>query len=203
MIISKKHRYLFISVPKTGTHTMYQLLTEKFDGERHGNYHCHEVPREALNYFKFCTVRNPYNKLASAWSFIQNKDAIHRAQVKDLMRKPVTLMNFMEWVVKERSNMLAYALNGLKIGASLTPTHRYIDQRLPQVRFDAYIQIENADEQFSKLPFVRGQVEVPKVFTMSKEPYYQKWEDIASPEVTELANTWAGEDFDRFGYNML
>jgi hypothetical protein len=182
---------------------MYQLLTEQFDGERHGNYHCHVVPKEALNYFKFCTVRSPYNKLASAWSFVQNKEAIHQAQVRDLMKKPVTLMNFMEWVSKERNNMLAYALNGLKIGASLTPTSVYMDQRLPRVKFDAYIQIEYADEQFSALPFVQHDVKVPKVFTMSGDSYYQNWEKIASPEVIKLANNWAGEDFDRFGYDML
>lgn len=48
-------------------------------------------------------------------------------------------------------------------------------------------------------------ISVPKTgtHTMSKEPYYQKWEDIASPEVIELANIWAGEDFERFGYAML
>jgi len=182
---------------------MYALLTEKFEGQRHGNYHCHVVPPEAKNYFKFCTVRNPYNKLASAWSFVQNDKAIHRSQVKSLMTKPLTLINFMEWVAKERNNMLGYALNGLKIGASLTPTHRYIDERLRGLVMDEYIQIEHADEQFSKLPFVNDSVKVPKIFSMSDQSFYTKWEDIASPEITELANEWAGEDFDRFGYTML
>jgi hypothetical protein len=182
---------------------MYQLLTEKFDGERHGNYHCNIVPSEASNYFKFCTVRSPYNKLASAWSFIQNKDAIHREQVKELMKRPITLINFMEWVAKERGNMLAYALNGLKIGASLTPTHIYIDQRLSGIKMDAHLQIENIDTQFSELPFVDEKIDVPKVFSMSGNDYYTTWDDIAFPEVIALANKWAGEDFDRFGYNMI
>ena len=188
MIISHKHHYLFISVPKTGTHTMYHVLTEYLDGERHGGFHNFKVPTVADNYFKFHTVRNPYYKFASAWSFASNKNAVHKRQIEYVMGKKLELLPFLEWMIKEKRNLIPYALNGMRLGVVLAPTHLWIEQRLRNTKMDAFIQIEDATEQLNALPFVNKYVDVPKVFSTSGQKSYKKWDDIKTPEVIEMIN---------------
>jgi hypothetical protein len=201
MIISKELNYVFVSVPKTGTHAMFEFLTEHFQGEHSGgHYHNHEVPEYAEDYFRFCTVRSPYNRFASAWSLIMNPDAMHGSQIKEMIGEEPTLISTLEWVVAERENMMQHGLDGIKVAASLVPLHLYFEQRLNNMRMDAFIQIEHATEQFNNLPFVKSYIEVPVVFSMKSKPFYRTWEEIKSPEATKLVNEWAGEDFDKFNY---
>jgi hypothetical protein len=201
MIISDELKYVFVSVPKTGTHAMFEFLTEHFQGKHSGgHYHNHVLPDYAAEYFKFCTVRSPYNRFASAWSLIMNPSAIHGKQMQELMGEEPRLIPTLEWVVAERENMMQHGLDGLKVGAALVPLHLYFEQRLNNMKMDAMVQIEYANEQFNQLPFVKEYIEVPVVFSFREQPWYKTWSDIKSPEVTRLVNEWAGADFDMFNY---
>lgn len=201
MIISNHYKYAFISVPKTGTHTMYDVLTKHFHGERYGGYHEHQLPKSATNYFKFCTVRNPYHKFASAWSFILNNDAVHRGQITELMGKEPELLSFLEWLLAEKDNIFGYGIDGVKIAASLTPLNFYFKHRLNNMKMDAIIQIERATEQFNNsLPFVNRLCTIPKLFSTASYSGYKTWDELKTPEVTEMVNEWAGSDFEQFGY---
>lgn len=91
MIISHKHKFIFIAIPKTATHAIRfalrqylgpddeeqvllfkesSLSNEKLKSIKHGHITALEA-RSALNpeiwgnYFKFSFVRNPYDRLAS------------------------------------------------------------------------------------------------------------------------------------------
>ena len=73
MIISHKHRYLFIAVPRTGSNTISEELCEMYDGEPileyHSNYFefAQQCSKEEKNYFVFCSVRNPLDDAASLY----------------------------------------------------------------------------------------------------------------------------------------
>jgi hypothetical protein len=179
---------------------MYDLLTEKFEGERYGGYHHNELPDYAEDYYRFCTIRSPYNKFASAWSLILNLDAIHNQQILDIVGK-IDLISVLKWCIKDRDRMIFHGLNGLKIGAALTPSSVYFKHRLNNMEMDKIIHIENATEQFNEMYFVDEYTVVPKVFSMANAPYYKTWDDICTQEVTELVNEWAGDDFEMFGYD--
>lgn len=97
MIISEKHKYIFIRYPKTGSSSLivglgldkkdlYNGLDQKqfldfVHSKTNINYCPHHIPMYELNnlypevyknksrYFKFCFVRNPYERLVSAWSY--------------------------------------------------------------------------------------------------------------------------------------
>lgn len=207
MIISDKRKYAFVSIPKTGTHTMYEVLTTQFDGERYGGYHHNCLPESAEGYFRFCTVRSPYSKFASAWSLILNPDAIHGAQMQKRIGQPLGIVPVLKWAIKEQDNMVHYGKQNLedrlRIAAALTPTNVYFRTRLDDMKMDAYVQIEDADTQFNALPFVDTPVTIPKIFTMSRTAYYKTWDDINTPEVLELVNEWAGSDFELYNYTKL
>ena len=72
MIISEKNNYVFVSTPKTGSHTMFKILQEQYDGVRYGpsngyNFHEWVTPVQYKNYFHFSTVRNPYTRFVALW----------------------------------------------------------------------------------------------------------------------------------------
>lgn len=96
MIISHQHRFIFVAVPKTGTHSIRQALREHLSMEdieqvglfvnkrfpyeelaaiRHGHLSLRQVRphlgEEAFsNYFKFAFVRNPFDRFVSYCAFM-------------------------------------------------------------------------------------------------------------------------------------
>ena len=93
MIICDKKKFIFIHIPKNSGTEMtkelkktYKDTTLLMNCERNGinigidKMHLYYdvidkfIPKNILdNYFKFCIIRNPYNKLYSAWNFIKER----------------------------------------------------------------------------------------------------------------------------------
>jgi hypothetical protein len=73
MIISHKHRYLFIEIPLTASWAIRHELVEHYDGEpilhKHASYpeFRRKANPEELDYFVFATVRNPLDKAVSRY----------------------------------------------------------------------------------------------------------------------------------------
>ncbi len=65
MIISDRHRYVYIGIPRTGSKSMNHWLCEYFDGRNCGGHHDCDVPPEFAGYLVFTIVRNPYDRAAS------------------------------------------------------------------------------------------------------------------------------------------
>jgi hypothetical protein len=106
MIISHQHRFVFVAVPKTGTHSVRQALREHLSPEdleqvglfvdkrfpfpefasiRHGHLSAQQI-RPVLGdadyegKFKFAFVRNPFDRFVSYCAFMtRNTDAFARA----------------------------------------------------------------------------------------------------------------------------
>ena len=74
-MISEKLKSIFVAIPKTGSVSVESVLKE-FDFElvgpdrRHFTYseHLHTYPK-AQNYFSFCFVRNPWDRLVSQYKY--------------------------------------------------------------------------------------------------------------------------------------
>ena len=100
MIISFLHKYIFIAVPKTGTHAVRQALREQMGPDdweqvglfvtktfpvpelaaiRHGHLTLNQVrphlrPEDFDGFYKFGFVRNPFDRFVSFCSFMTRKD---------------------------------------------------------------------------------------------------------------------------------
>ncbi len=93
MRISHKHKFVCISITKTGSTSVRYSLDEYSDIKSQGHYnkpYFHHVEADQLqthfqeknwkwdDYFKFTFVRNPYDRLVSWWNYIQIEYQSHQ-----------------------------------------------------------------------------------------------------------------------------
>lgn len=69
MIVSEKHRYVYIAIPKAGSQSVSQWLVDHYSGSPVGYHHAWKVPPGYEDYFVFTVVRDPYERCFSAWWF--------------------------------------------------------------------------------------------------------------------------------------
>lgn len=199
MILSRKHKYVFISTPKTGSHTFFDLLQKEFDGERIiPEYHRTKLPENVDNYTFFSTVRNPYDRLVALWSAVfsmGSKDrvppSIYRSKYLEVLGTD-NFLNFCKYVAKHKDDIEKQA--GLQLPILLIPQHRWYNQRLPKNVIP--LHLENIKEEFHKLPFVNIEVKIPHKLKGD----HPSWDDLKNDEIIYYANEWAGNDFEKFNY---
>lgn len=112
MIVSHKHRFIFVAIPKTGTHSVRQGLREHMgDGDMeqarlfvekqfpipelarigHGHISLAEVrpflgEDRFADYFKFAFVRNPFDRFISYCAFATSREGSFDRDPKRVMR---------------------------------------------------------------------------------------------------------------------
>lgn len=75
----------------------------------------------------------------------------------------------------------------------MTPQYRWY-RKLPDDVIP--LHLENIHDEFHALPFVAEEVSIPHKLKRK----HATWEELKTDEIIECANKWAGEDFDKFGY---
>lgn len=87
MIISHRHRYVFVEVPRTGSTAVSAELRENYEGQeilrKHASYRdfVRVAPKEQREYFTFSAVRNPLD--VAVTRYVRLKD-----DVQQLYRDP-------------------------------------------------------------------------------------------------------------------
>ncbi len=111
MIVSHRHRFIFVAIPKTGTHSVRQALRAHLGPDdieqvglfvdkrfpiadlaaiRHGHLGLEQVrpflPAEVASYFKFAFVRNPFDRFVSYCAFMTRANGAFERDPKAVMR---------------------------------------------------------------------------------------------------------------------
>lgn len=112
MIVSALHKFIFVAIPKTGTHSVRQALREHLGPQdleqvglfvqkrfpipqlaqlQHGHLSLAQVrpylrPEEFDGFFKFAFVRNPFDRFVSYCSFMTRQGGHFEADPKAVMR---------------------------------------------------------------------------------------------------------------------
>ncbi len=113
MIISHRHRFIFVAIPKTGTHSIRQALREHLDAEDmeqvglfvdkrfpypelaaigHGHLGLEQVrpylgDTSFAQYFKFAFVRNPFDRFVSYCAFMTRGNGAFERDPRAVMRQ--------------------------------------------------------------------------------------------------------------------
>jgi hypothetical protein len=185
MIISHEHKLLFLSSPKCGTHSGYQLLLS-YGGETIEAQHGVIVPDEYKDYFIFTFVRNPYDRVASMYNWITNYDGdgdffrIYNANLY-LQERDANFDTFCKWL------------------GTLTNEDYFYDFNICQ-----YDHLKQSNV-FEQIEWVK--LEDPLVKCLPKEREvehkYPFLIESADDECIELINNWAKKDFEYFNYGVL
>jgi chondroitin 4-sulfotransferase 11 len=151
MIINKKYGFLFVHIQKTGgisvTECLNKLPETEFILHQHSMYNSHKS--EYSEYFKFCFVRNPWDRLVSWWNMMKNK-GIHN----DFSKYLLEAKNFSEFL--EKTEIINETLDGsikdLVYPKSISFNQLdYISDSEGKVLVDFIGRFENINEDFLKI----------------------------------------------------
>ena len=189
MIILKKQKWVYIDVPKTASTSIDNLLVTEYGGEpvywkavdlpQVFNKHARlPIP---TGYRSFATIRNPYDRIVSFWQHCW------------IGKTEPTCESFEEF--------LGFCLNAVNnpqgidyhMTARLYPMYMYLEP----LRVDTFVRYENLEKDLLALPFIKN---VKNLLKLNAQPHRKTWEEIKTPELTEMVNLWAGKDFELYGY---
>jgi sulfotransferase famil protein len=154
MIISHKHKYLFVEIPHTGTTTIREELCEHYDGQsilwRHSYYSdfLRRASSEERKYFVFCSIRNPLDVTVSQYfrmvtnhhEIYTNPEITKKRSSRD-QRRERTLYEALQ---KSRLDFQTYFLKFYN-----RPYNSWAS--LMVGKFDYLIRFENLQEDFAQL----------------------------------------------------
>ena len=211
MMINHENKFLFISTPKAGTHTMYDVLYNEFGCELRDDkgkvrkyepekimLHPTRIDSPFKNYYKFTIVRNPYERAVSFWTAI-NREGKERyislcggKEFSDYA-KAISDRGFLE---KQYNSGSVRRPIHVPIHAQFCGQSEWHKNNV----YDDVIHLENIIEEFHKLSFVNKTIEFPQKFSLSNLRS-KPWKEYYTKELRQIVyNAWK-EDFERYGYS--
>lgn len=156
MIISHKHRYVFIALPRTGSNAIARELMEQYDGEKILNHHAlyrefiRQASDEEKDYRVIIGVRNPIDSVIS--SYFKYRTGHHEIYEKPFVRKVGRLRGYVRffndtrkyrWVKKHDPTFEEYFLRYYHLP--------YADwSMLDRDHFDHVIRFESIADDFDR-----------------------------------------------------
>lgn len=140
MMLSRVHKFLYLGIPKTGTHSVSRFLGQHYQARAVASYHgsSYEIPPD---YLAWGTVRNPYARLLSWWhAWVSNKKGKDQNPPRD-----ISFVDFIDFLLENRE------------GLDMPEDRR--DMRWPQHLFmtrqpwQRFVRIEHFAHDFAALPF--------------------------------------------------
>lgn len=205
MIISFRHKFVFVAVPKTATHAFRVALRAHLserDWEQcvlferkffpvkplaqigHGHITWHEVkpfllPQMRAEYFKFCTVRNPYERFVSYCRFIN----------RDNPKMPNDALGAMKRIIEDEKTRREILFR---------PQAEFVTDEDGELMVDYVCRFENLQADFDKvceklgLPAARLQ----RINSTDSENCRNVYDD----ELKDMVREFYQQDFETFGY---
>jgi hypothetical protein len=220
MIISRKHRYLFVELPRTGSTAISRELREYYDGtpilQKHATYNdfLNIASPEEKKYFVFAGIRNPLGDAVSLYFKLESGH--HRiwtdpAKVKRSRRLADYVRSRMfRYVNETKADFPTYFKKFYKV-----PYNTWSD--LSHRQFDFIIRFENLQEDFADalrligiepkrpLPIANKTNKpekdylsyyTPDIIPVAKRvfgPYMKQWGYTFPPEWGDDSNSWWNE----------
>jgi len=190
MIISDEFKFVYIDVPKTGSVSFERTFRENFSGKQvyptHNKNlakHCREIPEYAKDYTTVVSVRNPYTRAVSLYSY--------HLRATGMTTAAYSFENFLDMII---ANQEKYEKDNYLMYLSI---HRYLSPILLN-ESTHFIQLEHAEEQINKLSFVNTGIKLPW-----RNHGESPSEDVLTPSAIDKINRWANDEFEQFGYEKI
>ena len=175
----KKYNCVFIHIPKTGGMSIRRGI---FKGEYEGPF-LGIIPQQYKGLFKFCFVRNPYDRIISAWKYCQH-----------YFKSTITLKEFITIVVDDNIDYTSWNTDRTFYRHhSIPQTHPFNCLHMA----DFVGRFENINEDMVKIcDQLNIKAELPHK-NQSKRGHYRDYFDAES---RWLVDKWYKKDIETFGY---
>ena len=204
MRVSVPHRFVYLSTPKAGTHTICKLLEEFFPkGLMENGLHNVNIPSCYARYSRWTVVRNPYSRAVSLW---WSACRLCPEDIYGFRKGCGAAEDFRKFILWLASTPMADRFQ--------EPLMLSQAEWLRPVEPVLAIHLEQLEEGLASLPFWRDGIMIPKLNTTTEKILAQsrkeqrtilrpRWQDYCrSQQIQDAVMEWAGEDFERFGYSV-
>ncbi|MBL4884762.1 MAG: hypothetical protein JKY95_09545 [Planctomycetaceae bacterium] len=193
MVISPELKYAFVSTVKGGTNSIYQILTEHYQGQRYGEFHCQDVSEIPEAWCLFTTCRNPYSRAVSIWwsTCMRGKD---RYYFRQMCPNPDSFEVFAEWAALMQSQLHRMSEPQQQLLMTQSERHGEID-------FDLYLKTENLLSGFLQLPFLDSELPEFPVLNPTRNQRDTVAEYMTGRAIRAVQN-WMQPDFEKYGYSL-
>jgi len=192
MIVNRKYKFVYLSMTKTASESLRPFFlhirgsknpdVRNRKGVRNFRHHDRVPPSYAASYDKIVAIRNPYTRIASIYAMAQRNNLnIPYESFEELVDY------LLEDVQKDQNEDYDWI--------RWLPTWKYLE---PIKNVKHILKFENLQEDIAKLDFLKGKrVYLSHINRSSK---YESFDELATPEIIEKVNLWAGKDFELYGY---
>lgn len=203
MIISKPNKFVFIHIQKTAGTSITERL-RRYHGYDVGFQHAtiKELPKEYNDFFKFCFVRNPWDRLLSWYMmFFNNQNTTNNDFGNYIRRKSKNFSQFLNSTDIIDETELGKKKSNKPYYKSITFNQLdYITNNEEKVDMDFIGRFENLQDDYNRLCEKIGVVKynLRKINSTSHDDYRRYYND---KDIDKVYNMYK-RDIDYFGYEF-
>ena len=197
VIVSDKHRFVFVGVPKAATQSLFPWLADNFEGRQVG-MHTRKLPAGTEGYLVWSVVRNPYVRAVSMWWSVTGQGPTSETYCTQAVAEKygdAGLVSFLRWVLDSAENgysPLPDVLPPLWLG----PQTAWLAEAKPK---EVY-RLESFGPHLLAQFVGKGKTLPPLPRNNDRQAEHGPWRNYMTPETVRLVNVWAANDFGAFGY---
>lgn len=197
MIISHKHKYLFIELPRTGSTAVSKYLRENYDGERILRKHSlfYEFQRLPYyrkdEYFVFSCIRNPLDDVVSIYFKFKTNHLNSINDAKEDRRSSLLRLEF----IKNNNDFPAFLKKFYKI-----PYDNW--SSVDHKKFNYVIKYENLQTDFKKVIDFLGLEQKTPLQIINKTSSKENFLSYYTPEIQKHATYIFGPFMKMWGYEF-
>ncbi len=196
LVTCVEKRFFFIHIPKTAGKSLRLSLF----GQENGARHCNAVhmkrcyPDLWSDFFTFCFVRNPYNRLYSAYQYLKNGGNLKKRDLHFQSRILCQSSCFEEFVCDWLTRDSVYSYT------HFIPQYEFIYDN-DECLVDYIGKFENLENEYQ---FLQGKLSLPdRLMHTNRSKLNTKTDisDLYSPEMAQKVREIYQNDFKLFGYS--
>lgn len=190
-MISKSHKFIFVHIPKCGGSTVIRHF-QKFWKVTTEHMFMSEIDKmvdDLDSYYKFTVIRNPWERMASLWSYYQKPDLNRiRKEFKD------------EYNIDSFKNLI-YMLPTLKSEYKNKTTFASMNEYLGDYEYDNIIPLGNLSKELKDLSEVlvnsKKRVQIINSSTKTDEIMLEY-----TPKMIDIVSQVYSDDIERFKFKF-
>jgi hypothetical protein len=201
MRVSEKYKFVFVSLPKGASQTIYRVLGKWYPPIKGYGMHSAKVPPQFEKYFTWTIVRNPYSRAFSQWWHSVGSGSTRPNGKRHLPELPdgMPFKEYIPWLVSPKQNPQPSG-----------PGRRHVQSqtcRLTLFRQDRVLRFEELESGFYSLPFVEEGK--PPWFPRVNTKWWHsklggrmppKQSELWTPELADMVYNWERKIFDEYEY---